>query len=261
MIKRIRVILIAFVVLLMSCFLVIGYAAISDNLYVTGEVSVEGRPYKGVYIKSVEIVGSSGANNSQCEYILPTNHKTTVDASKNNGSVTYKITVHNNTDLTYWYIGTKYDTSYEGNKSIGAYNGISIKTMDRNGDSAATFNTDDWVPPQTERVFYVTYTYGSNAQSECTTLVNFKFDIRMDAVYDEFLAVLQYRDLEDCEELLKHLDAVCANTLIKETGAPISIASGFAMFEADRDRCLNDVFKRADNAMYENKRKIKGDQK
>jgi diguanylate cyclase (GGDEF)-like protein len=74
---------------------------------------------------------------------------------------------------------------------------------------------------------------------------------------DEFLAVLQYRDLEDCEELLKHLDAVCANTPIKETGDPISIASGFAMFEADRDRCLNDVFKRADKAMYENKRKIK----
>jgi GGDEF domain-containing protein len=39
---------------------------------------------------------------------------------------------------------------------------------------------------------------------------------------------------------------------------PISIASGFAAFEADRDRCLNDVFKRADKAMYEHKRKIKG---
>jgi diguanylate cyclase (GGDEF)-like protein len=75
---------------------------------------------------------------------------------------------------------------------------------------------------------------------------------------DEFLAVLQYRDLEDCEELLKRLDAICANTFIKETGnTPISIASGFAMFEADRDRCLNDVFKRADKAMYKNKRKIK----
>jgi GGDEF domain-containing protein len=76
---------------------------------------------------------------------------------------------------------------------------------------------------------------------------------------DEFLAVLQYRDLEDCEELLKHLDAICANTRIKEMGdTPISIASGFAAFEADRDRCLNDVFKRADKAMYEHKRKIKG---
>ena len=75
---------------------------------------------------------------------------------------------------------------------------------------------------------------------------------------DEFLVVLQYRDLEDCEELLKRLNAVCANTFIKETGnAPISIASGFAMFGADQDRCLNDVFKRADKAMYENKRKIK----
>jgi diguanylate cyclase (GGDEF)-like protein len=75
---------------------------------------------------------------------------------------------------------------------------------------------------------------------------------------DEFLVVLQYRDLEDHEELLKRLDDICANTLIKETGnTPISIASGFAMFEADRDQSLNDVFKRADKAMYERKRKTK----
>jgi hypothetical protein len=29
------------------------------------------------------------------------------------------------------------------------------------------------------------------------------------------------------------------------------------MFELDKDVCFNDVFKRADNAMYENKRKNK----
>ncbi len=74
---------------------------------------------------------------------------------------------------------------------------------------------------------------------------------------DEFLAVLQYIDLESYEELLKSLGDVCANTIIKETGSPISIASGFAAFVPDQDRCLNDVFKRADKAMYENKRKIK----
>ena len=75
---------------------------------------------------------------------------------------------------------------------------------------------------------------------------------------DEFLAVLQHRDLKDCEALLMQLDAVCANTCIKEKGnSAISIARGFAMFDTEKDLCFNDVFKRADYAMYENKRKSK----
>lgn len=75
---------------------------------------------------------------------------------------------------------------------------------------------------------------------------------------DEFLAVLQHKDLEDCEKLFAQLDLECAKTRIEEKGEiPISIARGFAMFDADKDLRFNDVFKRADNAMYENKRKNK----
>ena len=75
---------------------------------------------------------------------------------------------------------------------------------------------------------------------------------------DEFLVVLRHRDLEDCEKLFVQLDLECANTFIDENGEiSISIARGFAMFDPDRDLYFNDVFKRADNAMYENKRKNK----
>ena len=75
---------------------------------------------------------------------------------------------------------------------------------------------------------------------------------------DEFLAVLRHRDLEDCEKLFAQLDLECAKVRIEENGEiPISIARGFAMFESDKDLYFNDVFKRADNAMYENKRKRK----
>lgn len=75
---------------------------------------------------------------------------------------------------------------------------------------------------------------------------------------DEFLAVLQHGDLDDCEELFVRLDTVCGNTVIEEMNTTsISIARGFAMFETNKDVCFNDVFKRADNAMYENKRKNK----
>jgi diguanylate cyclase (GGDEF)-like protein len=67
---------------------------------------------------------------------------------------------------------------------------------------------------------------------------------------DEFLALLQHRDLENIEKLFAQLDLECEK-------AHISIARGFTMFEPDKDLCFNDVFKRADNAMYEDKRKNK----
>ncbi|MBR5223040.1 MAG: diguanylate cyclase [Clostridia bacterium] len=75
---------------------------------------------------------------------------------------------------------------------------------------------------------------------------------------DEFLAVLRSKDLENCEELLVSLDTVCANTIIEEKcEISISLARGFAVFDSDKDLCFNDVFMRADDAMYENKRKSK----
>ena len=75
---------------------------------------------------------------------------------------------------------------------------------------------------------------------------------------DEFLAVLRHGDLEDCEKLFIQLDLECANTFVGEhSKIPISIARGFARFDSDKDLHFNDVFKRADYAMYENKRKSK----
>ncbi len=177
-------------ILLITCFLMVGYATLTDTLTITGTANAEGKPFKGVYIKEVELVSSSNVSNTENEYVLPTNHKTTSDATRSGGTVTYKITVHNNTDVVYWFIGTRYDEAYGDNALLSRSNGISIRTMDRLGDSYSSFNDEDWVPAQTERVFYVTYTYGSNAQNQASTLVNFYFDIKLDAVHDEFLAVL-----------------------------------------------------------------------
>ena len=77
---------------------------------------------------------------------------------------------------------------------------------------------------------------------------------------DEFLVILQNRDLEEYQELLKKFDEECRNELVvtdKET-IPVSIAKGFARYDAQKDTNFIDVFNRADDAMYENKRKIKG---
>ena len=77
---------------------------------------------------------------------------------------------------------------------------------------------------------------------------------------DEFLVILQNRDLNDLQELLKKFDEDCLNEIVTtdKENIPVSIAKGFAIYDSCIDTSFIDVFNRADDAMYENKREIKG---
>ncbi len=76
---------------------------------------------------------------------------------------------------------------------------------------------------------------------------------------DEFLVVLQNSDLKNYENLFAELDLNCENTYVTEDNVkiPISIARGFVRFDPSKDMHFEDVFKRADDDMYENKSKTK----
>ena len=76
---------------------------------------------------------------------------------------------------------------------------------------------------------------------------------------DEFLVILQNRDLEDRDDLFSAFESKCNETLVEteSTNIPISIAKGFSMFAPDKDTQFSDVFKRADEEMYNNKKAIK----
>ena len=74
---------------------------------------------------------------------------------------------------------------------------------------------------------------------------------------DEFLVVLQGADLENREELIELLTSTCESTYIADTRESVRIALGISLFEHGRDTRFADVFKRADHAMYENKRQMK----
>ncbi len=75
-----------------------------------------------------------------------------------------------------------------------------------------------------------------------------------------FLVILQNRDLEDLEGLLKKFDEECLNESIAtdKENISVSIAKGFARYDSKKDSNFIDVFNRADDAMYENKREMKG---
>jgi diguanylate cyclase (GGDEF)-like protein len=79
---------------------------------------------------------------------------------------------------------------------------------------------------------------------------------------DEFLVILQSRDLADKEKLFASMDAECGTTYIGKDNAriPISIAKGFSEFDSAKDTQFSDVFNRADSEMYQNKRIMKASQ-
>lgn len=174
----------------MCSALIFGYAAISDDLYINGEASFEEKAYEGVYIFDVSVYSENMASSVAYAYYKPTNLSVTANPTVSGANITYKITVHNNTDVTYWYINQEYVEDFESNFLIGKSNGITVVTKDRPDDNSSTFNSEDWIPPQTYRDFYVTYTFGSQAQAYPATFINFMFGIKMDAVHDEFLTVL-----------------------------------------------------------------------
>lgn len=76
---------------------------------------------------------------------------------------------------------------------------------------------------------------------------------------DEFLAFLSDNDYAERDVLLMKLRDKM--DLMAESGLSVreilSTATGLAVFNPETDKCVGDVFKRADEAMYENKRFMK----
>ncbi len=159
-------------------------------------------PKETLHITAVSLVSTQNASSSSVSFTHPTYLSSTANVRQRNGTVTYKVTLYNNTNVTYWYLGPSWKTNDGNNALIGATNGITITTKDNYDDNGATFNADDWVPPYTERDIYVTYQFGSNAVlSAVSTTISLDFGMKMDAVHDGFLAVLNtatsYQSLQE----------------------------------------------------------------
>jgi diguanylate cyclase (GGDEF)-like protein len=80
---------------------------------------------------------------------------------------------------------------------------------------------------------------------------------------DEFVAILRNTDLENREELMVKFDLECADTFVKTNEADdvvVSVAKGFSEYDSGRDLQFADVFNRADDAKYQDKRGMKSGQ-
>ena len=77
---------------------------------------------------------------------------------------------------------------------------------------------------------------------------------------DEFVVLLRHSDFENADELIRFFKQKIADLHADEYLPPaerISAAIGYATYVSGQDTCVEDVFKRADEAMYQNKREMK----
>ncbi|MBQ7500860.1 MAG: diguanylate cyclase [Clostridia bacterium] len=78
---------------------------------------------------------------------------------------------------------------------------------------------------------------------------------------DEFVIVLKNHDYEHVEELVEEFEKKITASTVDADLPPqdrVSAAIGYALFDPEIDKGVSDVFKRADEEMYENKRNFKG---
>ncbi len=178
--KIFKKIIIYIAFLFVFSFLGFGYAAFTDTLSIRGSATVT-IPY-GLFITKVEL-DTNGEENATSQEVDFLNYTTTVDSSvrrrSGTGRVTYKITVLNNTSLTYAYRGLYYQSnlsSYNGNSIIGTANKnrITITTSFPDGQKVGAGKT---------LTFTATYTLGNGLNRNTTykTLVNYQFGINVES--------------------------------------------------------------------------------
>lgn len=174
----------------MFLFTAIGYAQFTDVMNIDGVAEFDFP--EGLFIVEIDDTSSSGLAANQYEYW---EYTTTVDSALRKstrnvaGTVTYEITVYNNTQKTYAYRGLYYQNS------LNNYNGNSYISQSADGGNIAittSFPNGRTVPAGEELVFYATYTVGADLSRNTTwsTLVNYQFGINVDSVEEARSAVI-----------------------------------------------------------------------
>ena len=187
------------ILLTFLCFFTsVGYAALSSSMRISGSVKIE-VPY-GLFITSIVPIGESNVEKKAVSF-LP--YSTTVDATINKktnskeATVTYRITVLNNTKLTYSYRTIYFQNpldGYNGNGYVATANNKSKIGVVCSLASATAENKK--VLPGETMEFTVTYNVGSsrNENVDWKTLINFQFGINVDGER-EALAVVESKFL------------------------------------------------------------------
>ncbi len=164
---------------------------------------------EGLFITAIDTNSATSVDSNEVSFI---EYSTTINSTINKarsgtGTVVYKVTVYNNTKLTYTYRDFYYQTSldgYNGNGYLSTSNNRSNIGVTVSLAQAAAANK--MVKPGETKEFTVTYAVGSsmNANTDWATRINLRFGINvdgereaLDVVEEKFLDILNTKTTYD----------------------------------------------------------------
>lgn len=148
-----------------TLFMGIGYASISGQiLTIIGDV--EAKAQHGVIITRIEQSSNNGAITSEVSYYNKTVMKNKIVLENSGSSVTYKVTLYNNSEVDYVFIEPitdKQDTSIYSNSNIG----FSLTGLT---------NYQTTIAPHEYKEFNITFAYAGNTSNKLlNSIINFRF--------------------------------------------------------------------------------------
>lgn len=212
MLKTMHKLLLVFAMFMMSSFIAVGYAALTDQLAIHGEAHIE--VPEGLFITNVEVISASNVDDYYIE-LIPYSTTLEVMIDKKNdtvsgggwwggqtittytGTLTLEITVLNNTQYEYAYRKLYYQKSDRNNSEVATSASSSkigvVPNIPNNFIIESARETGE------TETFTVTYTIGKSLddEKEWKTLLNYQFGINVDSidlaseiVHDKFLNIL-----------------------------------------------------------------------
>ena len=176
-------------VFIATLFMSVGYAAI-DSISLNIGATVAATVQQRVFITDVEYVSNVDADlsNSEIKNFVQSTMNSKIVLSDTNGSssITYRVTLYNNSDISYYFDEVRYDSSFYDNENIiFTLNGLTRLDEIESNDSLS---------------FTITFSYKDNIVASKDTLnsyLNFAFLKKYDITY------VLYDNVETVESYLE----------------------------------------------------------
>lgn len=165
-VKKNYSVIISIIILISTLFMSIGYSSINSiTLDITGTASATAQ--SGVFITNVEYMSNNGANTSSStinNYYKTVLDSTIVLGNSSSSNITYNITLYNNSNEDYAFIGTVYADNFYDNSNIK----IDLNGLEENDIIVANGGTI---------TFSITFSYAGTTTENNTlnSYLNFKF--------------------------------------------------------------------------------------
>ena len=199
-------------------FMSIGFASI-NSIVINIDGLASATPQDGLFFTDILYDSSQNVAIEESKvlnmYQTMMQSKITLSSELVNSSITYKLTIYNNTDDDYYFVGTSYDNEFYSNSNIT----FSLTNI----DTGSLVRSKDYI------IFYITFKYNTDTVPDSNILessINFNFEKGYKVTYENFTDTTSYpKSVYGNSNLVVNLGTLDAPIEVSKDGNILSSSS------------------------------------